>query len=437
MLNAVSCVWNEEDIIASSVRHALAQGCENVFIIDNGSTDNTVQRALSAGAQLAASFKSKFFDERQKIAHLNAVVQYHNSISTSDSTWWIYFDADEFPVINAEAQIGTFLHSLDRRVKGLHGHLYNHIPTHPPYFMEGYHPVDFMPLCVKSTTTKIPVLRYDKGQAHLFSAGGAHEFCSNDESTFIVTDIVDIHHFPHRAPEHTLKRLKILLDRSDTGTSRIDWMDKRSSLIHDESQSHYHKRYQNTQKIYKEHKYACLKNFGCNYAFKSIQRWHPHISLTQDIFSSKLDYFIFKAVHAFWMGDYDTALCMFNDALNSCDSDTLRHWITIKMAECFSFSDTDTAKSLVTMAGKANNPAIAQYIQDHLQPIVHGTALSADPLFQRTTPRKTLRMEKYRTQFQIDPAPLLREVDKIVKRVAARHKKAKGPGPETLSYPGP
>ena len=35
MLYCILCVWNEEDIIASTVRHAYAQGCDRVFIIDN------------------------------------------------------------------------------------------------------------------------------------------------------------------------------------------------------------------------------------------------------------------------------------------------------------------------------------------------------------------------------------------------------------------
>ena len=41
ILNAVICVWNEEDIIESTVKHAFSQGCSNVFIVDNGSTDKT------------------------------------------------------------------------------------------------------------------------------------------------------------------------------------------------------------------------------------------------------------------------------------------------------------------------------------------------------------------------------------------------------------
>ena len=69
MLNAVICVWNDEDIIEATIKHLFAQGCSNVFIIDNFSTDDTVKNAICAGAILADSFNSKYFDELEKIYH--------------------------------------------------------------------------------------------------------------------------------------------------------------------------------------------------------------------------------------------------------------------------------------------------------------------------------------------------------------------------------
>ena len=41
--------WFEADIIEATVRNAFAQGCERVFIIDNESPDDTVERAVAAG----------------------------------------------------------------------------------------------------------------------------------------------------------------------------------------------------------------------------------------------------------------------------------------------------------------------------------------------------------------------------------------------------
>ena len=53
---AVLGTWMEEDIVEATVRNAFAQGVEAVYLVDNASTDATVERALSAGATLAESF---------------------------------------------------------------------------------------------------------------------------------------------------------------------------------------------------------------------------------------------------------------------------------------------------------------------------------------------------------------------------------------------
>jgi glycosyltransferase involved in cell wall biosynthesis len=105
LLNAVMCVWNEEDIIESSVKHLFAQGCSNVFIIDNESSDKTVDIAVNAGAKLAAKFKSKYFNEYEKIAYLNATVKNFNEQSNEDQRCWLYVFADEFP--NIEGGVGV------------------------------------------------------------------------------------------------------------------------------------------------------------------------------------------------------------------------------------------------------------------------------------------------------------------------------------------
>jgi glycosyltransferase involved in cell wall biosynthesis len=88
--NAVMCVWNEKGIIESTVKYCFIQGCSNVFIVDNVSTDRTVEIAIKAGAKLATTFKTEYFDEDKKVAHLNATVGYINSITSDKRVWWLY-----------------------------------------------------------------------------------------------------------------------------------------------------------------------------------------------------------------------------------------------------------------------------------------------------------------------------------------------------------
>jgi glycosyltransferase involved in cell wall biosynthesis len=206
ILNAVMCVWNEEDIIGSTVRHCFAQGCSNVFIVDNASTDRTVEVAVNAGAKLATTFKTKYFDEDKKVAHLNGTVDYINNITTDDNIWWLYLDADEFPNFDSKLTILEVLKNLDSSVRAVHGAMFDHKPTHQPYYVSNYHPADFQPICTKCSVYKIPLLRYDKNQPHLFSIGGAHDFITHGCSIPIIKNFIQIHHFPYRNPEYTLTR---------------------------------------------------------------------------------------------------------------------------------------------------------------------------------------------------------------------------------------
>jgi hypothetical protein len=66
--------WNEEDVKEATVRNAVLQGAQRVFVIDNGSHDETVERAESAGATIAETVHSAYFDDDLLIALINGVV---------------------------------------------------------------------------------------------------------------------------------------------------------------------------------------------------------------------------------------------------------------------------------------------------------------------------------------------------------------------------
>ena len=58
-LFAVVKTWMDEDIIEATVRNAIVQGATSVFIVDNGSTDGTVERAVEAGAVVAEVYETE------------------------------------------------------------------------------------------------------------------------------------------------------------------------------------------------------------------------------------------------------------------------------------------------------------------------------------------------------------------------------------------
>src|SRR5262249_61064577 len=73
-LFAVLGTWMEADVVADSVRNAFAQGCERVYLVDNGSEDDTVARAVEHGAILARTFVTEHYDERLRLRLMNDVV---------------------------------------------------------------------------------------------------------------------------------------------------------------------------------------------------------------------------------------------------------------------------------------------------------------------------------------------------------------------------
>ena len=56
----------EADVVEACVRNALAQGCDEVFLVDNDSSDDTVEIATRAGATLTASFATEVYNETMR-----------------------------------------------------------------------------------------------------------------------------------------------------------------------------------------------------------------------------------------------------------------------------------------------------------------------------------------------------------------------------------
>jgi glycosyltransferase involved in cell wall biosynthesis len=372
LLNAVTCVWNEEDIIESTVKHALAQGCSNVFIVDNGSTDNTVANAVKAGAKPAATFKTQYFDEDKKVAHLNAVAEYISSITPDEHVWWLYFDADEFPNFDCEFSIIEMLNNIDSSIRAIHGAMYDHQPTHYPHHVPGYHPADFAPLCTVSPVGKVPLLRYDKGYPTLWSIGGAHDFITYGSIVPVMKNSIHIHHFPYRNPEFTFSRLKRLVHKNDDGVSRIDWYDNFLKQIHNSPSfpSQYLSKYQGLHNVYTTGKDIIFKINSLPYDFNNIVRWYD-VNSKKDFSASNYEKYIHNAIYYYFLRQYDIALCRFKDAFDICDNNIIKLWLMVKIAECFAESDIDTAYNIIVDIFNYNNSELNTYINENLGYIVN------------------------------------------------------------------
>lgn len=337
MLYCILCVWNEEDIIASTVRHAYAQGCDKVFIIDNDSTDKTVQQAVRAGAIYHARFASKHFDEAQKTVYINKCALGLNEHSPEDKNWWLYLDADEFPDFHNGKSIKQNLSELPDDVRAVGGHACNHLPTHEPYFIPGYHPADFMPVGVidRSSIWKYNLLRHDTEQPPIYARSGAHTYNTNGGAMREADIHYIIHHFNYRKRDAIAKRLQILLARDKYGKSRIDWMDQMTRIAGGQK-SGYHTRLEKLDEVYKENRYRNMKVNALGYDYSMMCRWYDPRELEESLagLCGGLDLHIWRGTTLFHLGRYEKALFAFHDALELAPGEPLHGLLLLSIARC-------------------------------------------------------------------------------------------------------
>jgi hypothetical protein len=220
-LFAVLGTWMEEDVVEATVRNALAQGVEAVYVVDNASTDRTVERAVAAGATLAESFDTDVYEERVRILLMNAVVA-RISLATGDPhIWWLWLDADEFPEGPDGLTIAEYLHTLDRRFRVVGSTYYNHFPTDRPQYIPGFHPIDFQPLCEAYRAPfdhgcgmphyKHPLQRFDRAGPFLTAGDGFHTLTvRGGESLYEPLGGIVTHHVMYRGEAFTRARLELL-----------------------------------------------------------------------------------------------------------------------------------------------------------------------------------------------------------------------------------
>jgi hypothetical protein len=220
-LFAVLGTWMEEDVVEATVRNAFAQGVEAVYLVDNASSDATVERAVAAGAMLAESYRTEVYEERIRILLMNAVVARVSLASDAAHIWWLWLDADEFPEGPSGDTIADYVGGLDRRFRVVGSTYYNHFPTVTPQYIPGFHPLDFQPLSEEFVPHhprycdqphwKHPLQRFDRAGPFLSSLQGFHgaTLLMGERVTEPAGGIVT-HHFPYRDEAATRRRMELL-----------------------------------------------------------------------------------------------------------------------------------------------------------------------------------------------------------------------------------
>jgi Glycosyl transferase family 2 len=218
-LFAVLGVYNEDDIVEASVKNAFAQGAERVYVVDNASTDDTVARALSAGAILAKTYRTEHCEDRLRTMLMNSVVWDVSSAEDSEHIWWLWMDTDEFSHGPGNQTLVEFLGGLDRRFRTVGADFYQHFPHQKPEYLPGFHPLDFQPLCepfwqefrprcAGGRHYKHPLARFDRAGPYLLAPNSFHSWRPNDDGQLVepLTGVIT-HHFQYREEQATSERL--------------------------------------------------------------------------------------------------------------------------------------------------------------------------------------------------------------------------------------
>jgi hypothetical protein len=223
--------WMEADVIGATVKNALTQGCERVFLVDNDSHDETVAEAERAGAVLAESFSTDKYDEVLRLEIMNRVVRTVSESEGSEHIWWLWLDADEFPHGPRGLTIREYLTGLDRRFRVVGSRFINHYPEGEPAYIPGFHPLEFQPLCEEHRVgcqlghRKHSLQRFDRSRPAILSDRGFHRATSAERPLREPTEAIYLHHFPYRDRDVTRRRLSLLCANDHTGETRVQGED--------------------------------------------------------------------------------------------------------------------------------------------------------------------------------------------------------------------
>lgn len=225
---AIVGTWMESDIIADTVANAFAQGVDRVFLADNDSPDDTVDRAVAAGAELVLRYTTERFEERYRYELMNAFVHHVSAASDHDHIWWLWLDADEFSRPQGPGRLREVLAGLDRRFRIVGARVLNHFPTpgevaHVP----GTHPVHHQPLCEEvpqgicdALHRKHPLQRWDREGPRIDADLGFHRAHCGERPLLEPAVPIVMHHVPYRNESFSRARLNRLWQNKNSGTSR-------------------------------------------------------------------------------------------------------------------------------------------------------------------------------------------------------------------------
>jgi hypothetical protein len=237
--------WMEGDVIATTVRNLFTQGCDRVYVLDDGSPDDTEAAAAGAGATVLPTKPTYVQDEvrlRHEANHAMLRISERMWVDGDRApVWWLCVDADEFHHGPDGLTVREHLTRLDRRVRTVGCVAFDHWPSTAPAFVAGRHPVETQPLCTPRWLVTCPELhwkhelvRHDVDRPVVFAGNGFHRSASVESPVPEAARPIVVHHVPFREESATRRRLGALNRRRADGTTRLDFnheMRHRATLL--------------------------------------------------------------------------------------------------------------------------------------------------------------------------------------------------------------
>ena len=216
----VIAAWMEEDIIHAAVTHAFEQGADRVFLIDNGSTDRTIDEATAAGAEHLVTHWSNHVDERLRYDLINAQIRHRSKWSGLNRIWWLVIDADEFVTGPHGQTVRQFLDGVDQRCRVVGTRVLDHFPDPDRSYAWRTNPLAVQSNCIELPSNwcpaghqKHPAILWGNDLAEITVHPGSHHVGCRAEALYEPAGTLVMHHHPYRSLEHTAARLEIVAKR--------------------------------------------------------------------------------------------------------------------------------------------------------------------------------------------------------------------------------
>lgn len=224
-LYAVVGTWNEEDVVEATVMNLFENGCERVFVVDNASEDATRERAGHAGAEVAASYRTDYYDDDRRMSLMNEVMARVTGEEKPPDLWWLSLDADEFPCSPCGGRLIDHLRRMPNECDAAGAVSLDLYPAGGEAYLRLQHPADCLSLAMLrrgpgycgANHWKHPLLRCRDGVYAAGPSRGSHApFAPPPQRTLLeLPDSVPLFHCPYREHKATEARLRKMCEKRD------------------------------------------------------------------------------------------------------------------------------------------------------------------------------------------------------------------------------